>query len=188
MICMSNIKKKNSTTKHRITYLSGIITVFVYGAVWAPKENEKDGRGRCITHRSVEAFEKKSVCVCAYIYIYSIICEVFRKKPFKTHLWYILSSVISTSSMSFLPLYPELLGNGCSQLKSHSLLSHSLPYIMGFDIKTNHQRIRPHTHTHHIVIIVIIVVIAMLTLCHSIMLHATLILFNHTSMLTLQIS
>jgi hypothetical protein len=33
----------------------------------------------------------------------------------------------------------------------------------------------PHAHMHHVVIIVIIIIIAKLTLCHSIMSHATLI-------------
>ena len=39
---------------------------------------------------------------------------------------------------------------------------------------------------HHVVIIVIIDIIAMLTLCYSIMLHATLVLFYHASMLAPQ--
>jgi hypothetical protein len=42
-----------------------------------------------------------------------------------------------------------------------------------------------YTYTHRIVIIVIIVV---LTLCYSMMSHATLILYYHASMLTLQTS
>ena len=79
--------------------------------------------------------------------------------------------------MPLLLLYPETLGNGCSQFKSCSLLSH----FTSFDTK----EFKPHTHMHYVVIIVIIAIIAMLTLCYSIMSHATLILFYHAPMLTL---
>ena len=41
------------------------------------------------------------------------------------------------------------------------------------------KKFKSHAHTHHVVII------AMLTLCHSIMSHATLILFPHAFVLTI---
>ena len=44
----------------------------------------------------------------------------------------LLNSVISTSLMSFLFLYPEILGNGCFQCKSHFLLSHFSPIYHRF--------------------------------------------------------
>ena len=59
----------------------------------------------------------------------------------------------------------------------------SFPYIMGFDITINHQRIQT-TSSH--ALLVIVVIIAMLTLCYSIISHTTLILFYQTSMLALQ--
>ena len=61
----------------------------------------------------------------------------------------------------------------------------SLSNIMGFDIKIITKKFKPHTRMRHIVIIVII---AMLTLCYSMMAHATRILYYHASMLTLQSS
>jgi hypothetical protein len=84
----------------------------------------------------------------------------------------IINFEISISLMSLLLLYPETLGNGCSQFKSYSLLSCLPPiYIIGFDIKVNHQKNS-------------IYMLAHITL--SIMSHATLILFYHAFMLTLQ--
>jgi len=86
----------------------------------------------------------------------------------------IINFEISISLMSLLLLYPETLGNGCSQFKSHSLLSCLPPiyiiYIIGFDIKVNHQKNSIYTLAH-------------------ITSHATLILFYlfyHAFMLTLQ--
>ena len=49
------------------------------------------------------------------------------------------SIIISTSLMSLLLFYPETLGNKCWQFEFHSLCHIFLPYIMGFDIKSNHQ-------------------------------------------------
>ena len=82
-------------------------------------------------------------------------------------------------------LYPEALGNGCAQFTCPSLFSHFPAIYHGFfDIKNLHQRI----HTHHVVIIVIIAVIVIINvefvLFH--MSHATLLLYYHASMLTLQ--
>ena len=71
------------------------------------------------------------------------------------HTQYIIytpNSIISTSLMSLLLVYPETLGNGCSRFKFHSLLSHSLTHITSFDIKINHQRIQTtcsHTSRRH---------------------------------------
>ena len=45
---------------------------------------------------------------------------------------YTLHSVISTSLMSFLLLYPETLAIGCSQFTFHSLLSWFFPMYHGF--------------------------------------------------------
>ena len=66
----------------------------------------------------------------------------------------------------------------------------SLPYIVDFDIKVNHQRIQS-THLHTRITLSLLSFLPFLqcwTLCHSIMSHATLILFHHVSMLTLRIS
>ena len=90
--------------------------------------------------------------------------------------------------MSRLLLYPKPYGMDVLSLSLTPCYHISLLYIMGFDIKINHQRIQTtcsHAHTHHVDINVIIVIIAMLTLCYSIMLHATLILLYHAFMLTL---
>jgi hypothetical protein len=94
---------------------------------------------------------------------------------------YTLNSIISTSLMSLLCLYLEALGKGCSWCRCHVFLS----YITDVDIKIKHKRIETtHSHCHPLLFIV---VIAMLTLCYSIMSHATLIIFYHASMLlTLQ--
>ena len=87
---------------------------------------------------------------------------------------------MSLSIMSLRLLYPKILENKCVEfnlpLRCHIYLS----YTMGFD-KIIPQRIQP----HHVVIIVII---AMLALCYSIMSHATLMLYDHASMITLQTS
>ena len=53
-------------------------------------------------------------------------------------------------------------------------------YMMGFDITISTKEFKPHACMHHVVIIV------MLALCYFIMSHATLILYYHTPMLTLQ--
>ena len=55
-------------------------------------------------------------------------------------------------------------------------------HVIGINL--THQNIR----THHVIIIAMIIVHAMLTLCYFIMSHATLILYYHTSMLTLHTS
>jgi hypothetical protein len=49
----------------------------------------------------------------------------------------------------------------------------------GLTLKVSTKGFKPHTRTHHVVIIVIIVIITMLTLCYSIMSHATLIIYYH---------
>ena len=72
-----------------------------------------------------------------------------------------LNSVLSTSLMSLLFLYPKTLGTGCSRLKPHFLCHVSPPNVMGFDIQIN--PVKPHAHTHHVV------PIAMSTSCYSIM-------------------
>ena len=63
----------------------------------------------------------------------------------------------------------------------------SLSYIIGSDIKIIHSRKQTTwshwSRCHHCIIIIII--IAILTLCYSIMSCATLIIYYHTSMLTL---
>ena len=88
--------------------------------------------------------------------------------------------------MSLLLICPKTLGNGCSQFESRSLLSHISPIYHVFQhLKEINIEFKPQVHTHHDVIIITIVTIAMLTLCQSILSHATLILFYHTSMLTL---
>ena len=58
---------------------------------------------------------------------------------------------------------------------------------MGFDIKKIIKEFikKPHSRMHQVVIIVNIVDVATLTLCYSIMSHATLILFYHPYMLTI---
>ena len=53
-----------------------------------------------------------------------------------------------------------------------------IPYIMAYEIKKSTKEFKP-----HVVIIVIIIIIAKLTLCYSIMSHATLIYYD-ASMLT----
>jgi hypothetical protein len=86
---------------------------------------------------------------------------------------YTLNSIILTSLMLLLCLYLKALGKGCSWCRCHVFLS----YITDFDIKIKHKRIETtHSHCHPLLFIV---VIAMLTLCYSIMSHATLILFYH---------
>ena len=57
-----------------------------------------------------------------------------------------------------------------------------LSYIMSFISTLFTKKFKPHACTHHVDII------AMLTLCYSIMSYATLILYHHISMLTLQTS
>ena len=96
---------------------------------------------------------------------------------------YTLDSIISTSLMLVLLLYPETLGHGCSQFYVNFLLSRFLQYTMGFDIEVNYQRIQT-TCSHYVIIIVIIVIIVVLILYYSKMSHATLSLFHHTSKLT----
>ena len=51
-------------------------------------------------------------------------------------------------------------------------------------LKQSTKEFKPHARTHHIVIIVNIIIMAMLTLWYSLMSHATLILYYHTSTLT----
>lgn len=90
----------------------------------------------------------------------------------ESSLWHSkLQSVVTlytlTSIMPLPLLYFEILGNKCSQFESPSFCRIYLACIMDFDV--------------------IIVIIVMVTLCYSIMLHATLILYYHTSMITLRI-
>jgi hypothetical protein len=90
----------------------------------------------------------------------AIKCAVNKEKPnFVMTCLQIFNTTSKLHNIDFLnvtPLMsrnPKTLGNGCSQLKSHSLLSPSLPYITDFDIKINQQRIqttRLHAlHCHH---------------------------------------
>ena len=90
-----------------------------------------------------------------------------------------LNSTMSPS-VTLLPLlYPKTPRNGCAQSKSPSLCHISLSYIVGFNINNNPpNNSKSHACTRHVVIIAII---AMLTLCYSIMPHATLILYRHAS-------
>ena len=90
--------------------------------------------------------------------------------------------------MSLPLLYPKTLGNIFVYFLKPSLLSHFPFMYHGFRIKINHHKIQILSHTHHVVIIVTTTIIAMLTLCYSIMSHATLILYHHASMLTLYTS
>ena len=88
-----------------------------------------------------------------------------------------------------LSIYLETLGNGCAQFKSPCLLSHfPLVCIMGLTLKQFTNEFKPHAHMHLVVTIFIIVNIAVLTLYSFIMSHqhATLILYYHTSIVTLQ--
>ena len=97
-----------------------------------------------------------------------------------------LTSLMSPSIMPLPLLYLETLGNGRAQLKIASCCHISFLYITHFDIRNNPQKkFKPHTRTHHVVVIVIL---AMLTLCYSIMSHATLVLYYHAFMLTLHAS
>ena len=69
------------------------------------------------------------------------------------------------------------------------MASFMYPYIMGFDIKVNYQSVSNHTLARiTLVIFVILYIIVMLTLCHPTMSDAALVLFHHTSMLTLRTS
>jgi hypothetical protein len=89
--------------------------------------------------------------------------------------------------MSLLLLYPKMLGNGCYQFKSHSLLSYFPPiYQKVWTLMYPNKDSKPHARTHHVVIIINNIIIAMSTLSPSIMSHPTLIVFYHASMLTLQ--
>ena len=96
--------------------------------------------------------------------------------------------IISPSVMSLLLLYLEILGIGCFRFGPSSLLSHFPIVCQGVDVKMNHQGIHT-THLHA-------------SRCHHwnyycycdvdfvlfIMLHATLVLYYHASMLTLHTS
>ena len=83
-----------------------------------------------------------------------------------------LYSVIPTSLISHLILYTKILGY-------HSLLSCFFPYIIEFDIKTNHQKIQAtHLHASHCHHCKNIVNIVMLTLCYFMISHATLCLLS----------
>ena len=94
---------------------------------------------------------------------------------------YTLTSVMSPSAISLLLLCFETLGNRCAQFKSPSLLSHFPLICHGFDIKIFHQRIQTtHSHTSHCNHCHYCKVD-----CYIILSHATLILYYHTSMLTL---
>ena len=56
-----------------------------------------------------------------------------------------------------------------------------LPYITGLVLKWSAKEFKPNAHMHHVVIIIF----TKLTLCYSIISHATLLLYHHTPMLTL---
>ena len=55
--------------------------------------------------------------------------------------FYTLTSIVSPSLMSLFLIYPETVGNGGSQFKSPSLLSHFPTIHHKFDIRVIHQRI-----------------------------------------------
>ena len=89
--------------------------------------------------------------------------------------------------MPLLLLYPKTLGTGCSQIKSHSLLSRfPLMYHRFSHQSKPPKNLNHYVHTYHVVIMIVIVIIALLTSCYSIISHVTLILFYHASILTLQ--
>ena len=94
--------------------------------------------------------------------------------------------IISRASfMSPLFIYPEILGYICSQFKSTPCYQVSFHISRVLTLKQTIKVFKPHVRTHQVVIIVIIVI---LTLCYFIMSKATLIIFYHTSILTLHIS
>ena len=86
------------------------------------------------------------------------------------YMKYTLTSRMSPSVMSLTLYYSEVLGNGCARFKSPSLLSHFPSMYHGFWHYNNPPKNSKHT-------------LACITLS-----HATLSLYYHASMLTLQIS
>jgi hypothetical protein len=98
-----------------------------------------------------------------------------------TRNWTILGILINLEFTSYTPnicnitllyvtlfSYPETIGNTCSQFKPPSLVSHCPPMYACFLHQNKYTKVfKPHICTYHIVII------AMLTLCYSIVLHAT---------------
>ena len=96
-------------------------------------------------------------------------------------------SIISTSLLSLLLLYAETLGNGCPQHKYHSLLSR-FPSIY-HEFRHSNEPLKNSIHKLARIMMSslwLILFIATLTLWHSIMSHATWILFYHAPMLTLR--
>ena len=98
-------------------------------------------------------------------------------------LWFFFTLFSSSHSSSYiLKLWGMDVLN--LNLTPYCHVSSHISHVLIF--KRTTKEFRPHAQTHHIVIIVIVVIIAMPTLCHSIMSHATLIIFDHACMLTLQ--
>jgi hypothetical protein len=77
--------------------------------------------------------------------------------------------------MSLPLLYPKDLWNKCAQFKI-SLLVVTYPSHIScvLTLKISAKEYKPHVGKHHDIIIVIIIIIVILTLCYSIMSHATL--------------
>ena len=84
--------------------------------------------------------------------------------------------------MSLPLLYHEIQGIGCDQFKILIIATFTFHISQVLTLKMTHCKIKPHACVHHVVII------ELLTLCYSIIPHATLILYYHASMLTLQTS
>ena len=103
---------------------------------------------------------------------------------------YTVTLVMSPSVMSVPLLYPETLGKGCALFNLPLCCHISLTYTSWvLTSKESSKRTQTtHTRMHHVVVIVIIISTATLTLCYSIMSHATLTLYYHASMLILQTS
>ena len=144
-------------------------------------QNWQSSHTSCVFHILREVGAELKIVHSRHAYLSTI----FKATPYQR---YTLTCVMSPFGMSLPLLYLKTLGKGCAQFKSPFLLSH-LPLIYhGFNIKIIHQRIpttRSHTsRCHHCHI----VIIAMLTLCYSIMSHATLIPCYQASMLTLETS
>ena len=93
-------------------------------------------------------------------------------------LIYTLNSVLSIFLMPSLLLYPKILGNGCPQSKSHSLLPCFPSRISWFLTLNKPPRTSSCHHCNHCHY-------CNVNLCNSIMSQATLICFYHSSMLTL---
>ena len=88
--------------------------------------------------------------------------------------------------MSLPLLHVETLGNGRVKFDFPALVV-TFPSCISqvLTLRYSTKKFKPHAYTHHTVTLVII---AMSTLCHSIVSHATLILYHHASMQTTLIS